>query len=188
MNSSTAIKSTDFEYRGKGGDHALQRDRHHREWTEGMLRHVMAAVGQTPVVITIDNRTGHTLIGAKLIGFASTRNVDRGVMIEYPGGQRLVHHLWKFGEVIIPLEAEGAKWRALDTYREEIAASYDLFTAKFDGVKPTGTGTWERRVTQRGVTVSYQPRFERDLRNAEPEPFRKYTYRNLAEAELGVLA
>jgi hypothetical protein len=189
--STCAIKSTDFEYRGKGGDHALQTERHHKEWTEGMLRHVIAALQGARVVLITDNRTGHAVIGAKLLGLASSPNVKRGVMVEYPNGQRLVTHIFHLGEVIIPLEqvgTKGAKWTALDTYRNERAAATPLFLAKLGGVKPTGNGKWETRVTGNGVVVSYQAPYRRELRDAEPEQYRGYVYREISQDELGVLA
>lgn len=187
VSSTAAIKSTDFEYRGKGGN---DRDRHHKEWDEGMLRHVIAALQGARVAITTEHRTGHTIIGAKLIGFSSTRNVTRGLLIEYPSGQRCVFHIFKLGEVIIPLEqvgTKGAKWTALDTYRQEEAAATPLFLAQFDGTQPTGNGKWEHRVTQRGVVVSYQPAFGREQRDAEPAAFQRYVYREISQQDLGVL-
>jgi hypothetical protein len=185
--STAAIKSTDFEYRRAD---SMFREIHHKEWTEGMLRHVIAALDGARVAITTDNQTGHTIIGAKLVGFSSTPNVDRGLLIEYPDGHRLVVHIFQLGETIIPLEQAGlkdAKWTALETYRNERAAAHPLFLAKMNGVKPTGTGTWESRVTRKGVVVSYQAGYGKD-RAAEPREYQGYIYREISQAEIGILA
>ena len=101
-------------------------------WTAGKMRHVIAALDGTPVAITTDQMSGHTLLGVRLLGLTETFGGGECVIIkgadDDPAWPRPVaYSLTTLGEAIIPLSEQtattGAKWVALDTYRNERSAA-----------------------------------------------------------------
>lgn len=113
MNLSTAvIKASDFY---ETGDNKDTRD----GWKSGALRHVVAALAGSPVVLITDKQTGHAVIGAKLIGLSHSVGGGETLVYEFGDGSRSAALVFTLGSVIVPLESPQAKWDALDRFREE---------------------------------------------------------------------
>lgn len=134
------------------------------EWTAGMLRHVIAALAGSPVVVTTDAQTGHSLVNAKLVGVRP--GWDYPVLtIEMPQSDGETYTttplIFKLGETITPLDptasaGPGAKWAALDTYRKEGAAAMAYVQAQ----RPESRkwwGVWKMTPGLRNVAVTYTP-------------------------------
>jgi hypothetical protein len=154
VTSTCAIRSRDF--------HAAKE--HRVSWTGGALRHVVDALAGAPVAITIDSQTGHTVVGAVLLGL---RNSMYGgsyeLLVRYPDGHVTAHLVFNLGEVIIPLGitggdeyAQSAKWTALDTYRKESGAAISR-AQKEHGEGRTSAGRWVSRAELDQVSVTYEP-------------------------------
>jgi hypothetical protein len=134
------------------------------EWTAGMLRHVIAALAGSPVVITTDAQTGHSLVNAKLVGIRS--GWDYPVLtIEVPMSDGEIYTttplIFKLGETITPLDPPasaglGAKWAALNTYRNEKSAALEYVKT----LRPEAAewwGSWKMKPGLYNVAVTYTP-------------------------------
>lgn len=101
-----------------------------QRWSSGAMRHVVAALAGNAVAITVEKRTGSTMVGVYLVGVLATGDSGPGerVVVETVLADgttsRTNFRLDEIGHVI-PLDetGRGAKWTALETYREEAAAA-----------------------------------------------------------------
>lgn len=123
MISTTAIAASDFY---ETGDSKESRS----EWKAGALRHVVAALAGTSVVLITDKQTGHAVIGAKLIGLSSAMGGGDTLVYELGDGMRSAVLVFKIGAVIVPLEQPQAKWDALERFREESSVAQAVYRAR----------------------------------------------------------
>lgn len=129
------------------------------DWTVGKLRHVIAALAGAPVILTVDDQTGHTVIGVTLEGTYGVGS-DASVIVNY-GTRTTRHYLFSLGDTIIPLTnpagGSGHKWVALNMYRDEVSAAIRLAQARHGEVEGRAWGAWEGTCTAAGVHVTYTP-------------------------------
>lgn len=159
MTYTTAILASDFSSRTTD----VLRD----QWTAGKLRHLIAALDGQPVAIVIDSYTGSTLVGVtleRLVGKMHGSGHNVVIASTLPDGtvQRTAYRTEALGLTIIPLAPEdgtkGAKWVALDTYREEASAVIRLANAKMTAAgREGGWGRWETLALADGVSAFYHP-------------------------------
>lgn len=158
--STTAIHVRDFSARTTDVDRDM--------WTAGKMRHVIDALNGSPVAITVDGQTGHTVIGVRLVGIVPGGNGDHArVRIESSHETETgavacstqAHLLFTLGPVITPLmpAAGDAKWHALDTHREECSAAIAYASARHGEVEGRAWGSWTAAPGARDVTVTYRP-------------------------------
>lgn len=112
---STAILASDFS--------SSMADHNRNSWKPGALRHLSKVLNGSPVIITTDSRTGHTVIGAVLGGVRKAPG-SGSFQVEVNG---VWHNDFTLGEAIIPLTADTAKWDALRSFREESSAAVQRF-------------------------------------------------------------
>lgn len=93
---------------------------HTKTWTEGALRHVIAALAGEPALVVLDSGTGHSAV-AVLDGLTSTRFHRYGIRLLFAGGDPVVHDLHSLG-MIIPITKAGA--RAKSTARSSLYAEH----------------------------------------------------------------
>lgn len=153
MSSSCVILASDFSDRVTD----TLRDR----WTFGKMRHVIGALDGSPVAITTDNLSGHTLLGVRLTGLTETINCGPCVVIDGDGPEwprPCAYPLRSLGSAIVPLDSEtgarGAKWTALDTYRTESSAA--IAQAKQDRPE-CDYGKWSATPARSSVAWRYDP-------------------------------
>ena len=165
MSSTCAVRAQDFN--------ATTTDPNRGHWTVGQLRHVTEALAGTPVAITTDRGTGHTLIGARLV--RAYESGEPRILIETTLStgekQQTRYRVASLGDTIIPLERTSptdAKWRALDTYRDEASAAVRWAMANHGEGREGGRWTatpgaaevfvrWEP-TTRHGDTTPYDQR------------------------------
>lgn len=132
-------------------------------WSAGTLRHVIAALAGTPVAVTTDNQTGHTVCGARLVGL--TCSGDR-VIVEHRYGpgptdvQRTNYLLFALGDTIVPLASGAgtpAKFAATGSHRDEVSAAIRAAQAAHGDVEGRSWGRWTGRCEREGVYVRYTP-------------------------------
>lgn len=121
----------------------------------GTMRHIVAALDQTPVILTTARRSGHTLIGVTLIKVTREATAYRTPCLEIEhNGHRSLVVISEIGDVIIPMVETSAKWAALNTEREESDLALDKAKAEFPELQ---WGAWVTEVAERGVAVTYTP-------------------------------
>jgi hypothetical protein len=144
---STAIRARDFS----NSTTDVLRDR----WTEGKLRHVIAALNGAPVVVTLDRQTGHTVVGATLVRTGSTYSYDSALIVGTEYGT-CGYFLPSVGDTIVPLlepvVTKGAKWVALDSWRLEQGAAIALAR---EARPDLDYGKWEATPCKNSVVVRY---------------------------------
>lgn len=163
--SSCAIRAQDFS----SSTRDVSRDR----WTDGKLRHVSAALAGTPVAITVDSGTGHTIIGARLGGLNTSLAGGASLEVFSTYDQDGVTHeqqtnylQFSLGDTIIPLpepdaRMDSAKWRALDSYRSESSEAIRVAQAvAAEEGRNVSWGKWEATPMRNYVSVSYTPQRE----------------------------
>jgi hypothetical protein len=149
-----AVKASDFSHRTT--------DPLRDEWTAGKLRHLIAALDGTPVIVTVDRQTGHTLVGVELVGlrasFASS-NVEVGVRSQYTDGTSVTcwHLAFSLGSTIIPLGDSQAKWNALRSYGDEQSAAIQRAQAEHGEPEGRAWGEWDATLGHHHVGVTYTP-------------------------------
>lgn len=168
---STAILASDFSRSTK--------DVLRNQWTAGKLRHLIAALDGQPVAIVTDGMTGSTLVGVtleRLVGKMHGTGHNVVIASTLPDGtvQRTAHRIEALGLAIIPLTPEpgtkGAKWVALDSYREEASAVIRMAAARgAEAGRELSWGAWETLALADGVSAFYRPQpkggtIERDNR------------------------
>jgi hypothetical protein len=144
------------------------KDDDRNRWTGGKMRHVLAALGDTPVVITTDNQTGHTQVNVKLAGLRTGWagcGYELGIVDTYEGcpegGRTVWYRLDSIGDTIVPLPVEGArgdaKWTATRSFNDE--RSYAVELAQLQHGKTAGRewGNWAAHVGYSEVAVTYTP-------------------------------
>jgi hypothetical protein len=157
-------------------------------WEVGPMRHVIAALDGAPVAITTDRLSGSTLIGVTLDSVVGTRGgTGYSVVVKgrYEGDPGCAYPLYSLGEAIVPLtRSEGqaeAKWRAIDSHREETSAAIRRAQAEHGEREGRVNGSWEARAGYSDVSVSYHPYRAPSSMAAEPRTvggsFAHWTYR-----------
>lgn len=151
-----AIRAQDFSQ--------LTTDDDRNRWTGGKMRHVLAALGDAPVVITTDNQTGHTLVNVTLTGLRTGWagcGYELGIHSEFSDGtgSTLWHRLDSIGDTIIPLTdaGEGAKWRATRSFNDEASYAVELAQAQHGAGNGREWGNWRTSVGYSEVSVRYTP-------------------------------
>lgn len=152
--SSCAIRAQDFNRNTADPNRAL--------WFAGVMRHVVAALAGAPVAITVDNQTGHTEIGVTLVRVSSTLAGSQAVVIRRPSGDETAFPLFGIGDTIIPLvdpitAGGGAKWRALDSHRNETSDAIRLAQESYGPSAGRAYGRWTATCERQGVSVRYEP-------------------------------
>lgn len=92
-------------------------------WTAGQMRHLVAALGDTPVVVVAEKRTGHTMVGVRLTGVRQTPGYGTfQVCVERDDAdgvtRRCWHPLFNIGTVVILGDSQ-ARWTALRSHSTE---------------------------------------------------------------------
>lgn len=162
MNASgSAINPADFNKNTKDPD------RH--EWTPGQMRHLVRALGDTPVAIVLEKATGFSLVNVQLRDVRKTPGYGTfQVLVAAPLSDGTIQLCWyslnNVGTVII-LGASRARWTALDTFRKEESAAkrkaYPLWEKQYEG-RQQPAGKWTVRSSAYDVTVSFMPDSLRD--------------------------
>jgi hypothetical protein len=145
---STAIKASDFSGKTTDAQRTI--------WTVGKMRHLIAALDGAEVIVTTDARTGHTVIGAQLVSLRKTPGFGSYDVLVVTEHNRTWFSLSSIGETIIPLDAsgKGAKWAALDLYREERSAAIQAAQA----ANPScAWGEWSAEPGHDWIDVAYEP-------------------------------
>lgn len=142
----------------------LTTDDDRNRWTGGKIRHVLAALGDAPVVITTDNQTGHTLINVRLVGLRTGwagcgYEVGIKSVFEDGSGSTVWHRLDSIGDTIIPLTdaGEGAKWKATRSFNDESSFAVELAQAQHGKREGREWGNWRTHTGYSGVSVTYTP-------------------------------
>lgn len=161
MSAGTAINPTDFNKDTK--------DPNRNTWTPGQMRHLVKALGDTPVAIVLEKATGFSLVNAQLRNVRKTPGYGTfAVLVAVPLSDGTIHHCWyslnHVGTVIV-LGESNARWTALDTFRNEESAAkrrvYPLWEKKYEG-RQQPKGKWTVRSSAYDVTVSFNPDSLRD--------------------------
>jgi len=153
----TAILASDFS--------ASTLDTNRHEWNLGTMRHVIAALNGQPVAIICDKRTGFAEVGVRLTScFDGGPSRGPRVTIERDDEDGVTrsttYWLPSIGEAIIPVTHDtlrGAKWDALDSYRDESSAAIALVR---DRHPEWSYGKWEARPFDADVQVTYEAQRE----------------------------
>lgn len=139
-------------------------DPNRTRWTGGKMRHVLAVLGDSPVIVTTDKQTGHTLVNVRLSGLRTGWagcGYEVGIVDTYEGGpeggRTMWHRLDDLGDTIIPLAADNAKWRALDSHRNEGSYAVELAQAQHGRREGREWGNWKSDVGFTEVAVTYTP-------------------------------
>lgn len=116
------------------------------EWNAGPMRHVVAALAGTPVVIVTDRRTGFTLLGAVLIDVRGRYSGGQGVAIstescktsDNPQGIT-VYDVRKIG-IIVPLQdtTHGIRSLAMQSERRELELARRIYAESLPENRPAG--------------------------------------------------
>lgn len=125
-------------------------------WEAGMIRHLLAALGDTPVVITPDGNLGLTFVGVKLLGISAIWGTTNAVLVDH-GTHQTAYPIFQLGASITPLvdvKDDRVKDRALETYRLESSAA----TQRAQGSTLTSprSGRYVSHVTLDGVDVRFE--------------------------------
>lgn len=186
--STAAIQASDFS--------DLTTDTDRNDWTEGKMRHVVAALDGQLVAITVDKMTGHTMFGVRLVGVVAGGGGGHArVLIEsrYEDGtvQVTTFLLFRLGPVITPIPqdraSKDAKWAALDTWRDERSAALEIArNTRTEQGLIGGVGRLVARPTAHNVAVSWEPDRERARRQPvqwdAPQQRFWYTHVTLSQA------
>jgi hypothetical protein len=137
--------------------------RHH--WTDGKLRHLLAALGDSPVVITVDTQTGHTLLGVTLVGIGRVPGYGSATLrVRHADGHVIAYTARNVGVIIPMAEASvvrGPKWEALRSYADEGSAAIRVGrTLRAAEVDAEDYGKWEATPNLDTVSVYYTPQRE----------------------------
>jgi hypothetical protein len=153
----TAVRAQDFS----SDTTDTTRDR----WTIGKMRHLVAALDGTPVVITLDRHSGFAVIGAELLG--CTEHPLKGAQVRvkstFDNGETSLtdYRLAEVGDTIIPLDGRvggrGAKWIALESYRAETSAAIAVAQREHGDTEGRSWGRWSATPGYANVAVSYTP-------------------------------
>lgn len=153
----TAILASDFSDRVT--------DTNRRAWTLGKMRHAIAALDGRDVAIITDRQTGHVTFGRLIECFDGGPSRGPRVMVESDLSdgtvQRTTFWLHGIGETIIPLSERlgerGAKWTALETWREEKSRAIRWAAERHGEVEGRAWGSWTAEPHDYFVSVAYEP-------------------------------
>jgi hypothetical protein len=116
------------------------------EWNAGPMRHVIEALGGTPVVIVMDKRTGFTLVGAVLVDVRSRRSGGQGIAVstecaktpQNPQGIT-VYPLRSVG-LVIPLQSttHGQGRAAVQAESRELELAERIYRESLPAERPEG--------------------------------------------------
>lgn len=144
-----AIQPQDFSHR------VTDVNRH--TWTLGTMRSVVKALDGAQVTIVVDSRVGSAVVGTLVNVFdgGPARGPRVTVESEYAPGefQRTNFYLPNVGVIIEMQAGAGAKFRALDLYRDEQSKALNLVRSMFDQEYAWG-GNWEMKPVGSGDQVS----------------------------------
>lgn len=146
---STAITPADFS--------ETTGDPNRRRWTAGKMRHVVDALGGSVVAITVDNFTGHTIVGARLDSVRKTPGYGTHEVLVVSAIGRTWYSLENLGGAIIPLDegfSTGAKYRALEARRVEAMKAIRQAKESHPG---NTRGAWTATPGLDYVDVEYRP-------------------------------
>lgn len=144
------------------------KDDDRNRWTGGKMRHVLAAIGDAPVVITTDKMTGHTMVNVRLAGLRTGWagcGYEVGIVDTYEGcpegGRTVWHRLDSIGDTIVPLALDGtrtdAKWVATRSFNDEASYAVELAQAQHGKAAGREWGNWKAHVGYSEVSVTYTP-------------------------------
>ncbi len=136
-------------------------DPNRTQWTAGKLRHVIAALHETPVVIVADRTTGHSLVNVHLTGIREgfSHSLEIGVRQDFGGTSTVWHLAFNLGDTIIPLDGglKDAKWIALGTWHNETTSAIELAMAEHGECEGRSWGEWRTTAGRDNVAVTYTP-------------------------------
>lgn len=159
----TEATSTTCVIRARAFSDSLK-DADRDRWTVGKMRHVLAALGETPVIINTDWQTGHTLVNVTLTGLRTGWCVgyEVGIRSIYSDGSGGVvwHDLANLGDTIIPLPGldtrhGDAKWKAVRSFMDECSHAVELAQTQHGETRKWGS--WSAQPGHSRVSVTYLP-------------------------------
>lgn len=115
-------------------------------WNEGPMRHVITALGGSPVVIVMDKRTGFTLVGAVLVDVRERHSGGQGIAVSTEDSKTpqnpqgiTVYSLRSVG-VIIPLQSttHGQREMAMQAERRELELAERIYRESLPAERPEG--------------------------------------------------
>jgi hypothetical protein len=133
-------------------------DKDRDEWTAGKMRHVIAALEGRRCVVTVEARTGFTLIGARLKGIRRTPGYGTYQVLvfwEYAPGEfnRTWYPLNGFGAAITAMDAP-LHFTAVELARVESSAA---IKAAREALPECTYGSWETTPGADYVIVRFTP-------------------------------
>lgn len=141
---SGVIDPKDFQSNLHPNKHNHLRESH---WNAGPLRHVVAALAGTPVIIVAERRTGFTLMGAVLVDVRGRGMTGHGVAIstescktsQNPQGIT-VYDVRQIG-IIIPLQdtTHGVGHLAVQSERRELELARRIYVDSLPQDRPAGS-------------------------------------------------
>jgi hypothetical protein len=160
MTSTTASTITARDFSDRTTD--TLRDR----WTQGKMRHVVAALDGRPVVVVLEAGTGFTMVGVRLLGVRDNFYGGAGrVLVEstFEDGTTsvLAYRLEDVGPIVElegPVVGGGVRFRAVETYRAEVSAAIRFAQERHGKPEGRNWGAW--RVGYVGadfLDVTYEP-------------------------------
>jgi len=131
-------------------------------WTGGKMRHALAALGETPVIICTDRQTGHTMVNVILVGLRTGWGgcgYEVGIRSAFSdgSGSTIWHRLDNIGDTIVPLAAHDAKWAMTRSYADEASYAVELAQAQHGKAEGHDWGVWTTDVGYSEVAVTYTP-------------------------------
>jgi hypothetical protein len=130
-------------------------------WTPAKLRHLIAALGDTPVIVTTDNQTGFTLVNVTLVGVREgfSHSYEVGIKSVFSDGttSTVWHLTFKLGDTIVPLGGDNVKWRALRSWADEKSLAVELAQVEHGDAEGRSWGHWEATPGLYRVHVRYTP-------------------------------
>lgn len=126
-------------------------------WTLGTMRSVIKALDGAQVTIVTDKATGSATVGTLIDCFngGPARGPRVTIETEYAPGEFQKTNYWlpNVGIIIEMDRGAGAKWKALDLFREEKSKALNLVRSMFEQ-EYAWSGKWEMRPTGAGDQVS----------------------------------
>jgi hypothetical protein len=157
---STAILASDFSQ--------STADTLRTRWSVAKMSHAILALAGAPVVITPEKRTGFSLVGVELVkAYHDSLGGDRvQVKTTFTDGteQLTNYRLVEFGEAIIPLTQNNAKWTALKTYRDQVSHAIRIAASAHGEAEGRAWGAWKGTpLSLTEVDVTYTPHTGNDF-------------------------
>jgi hypothetical protein len=121
-----------------------------RDWSAGALRHVVAQIIGTPVVVITNRDSGMTYVGVTVVGMNMVKGLHY-LVLDF-GSHHANVWLNDLG-AITPLTKPQAKWDAMRTYKAEVDAALAWVRARHS---ITATGTLLAFPAVAGVRVHHR--------------------------------